>query len=213
MLADGMGGYAMGKEAGILAVETMVSAYAIHSPLTSVPKALGRSLQLANKAVYELALKNDLEWNVGSTLIAAVIASGKLNWISAGDSRVYLYRSGVLVSLTRDHVYANRLYEQVLAGTLSIEEAESHPERHLLTSYLGIPSMTEIDANQTPLALLAGDYVLLCSDGIHDDLSEELLEVAFKFSPQAAADYILQYVLAQQRPYQDNATIILLAYR
>jgi serine/threonine protein phosphatase PrpC len=211
VLADGMGGYAMGKEAGQLAIQIMLNEYKAKSAEESIPKALEQSLHLANQAVYEMALSHELEWSVGTTLIATVIHQGELYWISAGDSRIYLFRGGVLIPLTRDHIYANRLREQVLAGILTQEEAESHPERHLLTSYLGIPRITEIDANQEPLLLLPGDLVILCSDGLYDDLSDKLLEEASCLYPPLAATYILQHVLAEQRPYQDNATIAILA--
>lgn len=212
VLADGMGGYEMGKEAGELAVQTMLSEFAsIAEEEDSIPRALEQSLHLANKAVYELALDHELEWSVGTTLIAVVMQEGQLHWISAGDSRIYLYRGGVLIPLTRDHVYANRLNELVLAGKLTQEDADSHPERHLLTSYLGIPRISEIDANQLPLQLTAGDWVLLCSDGLYDDITVPLLEEAMRQSPQDAAAFILEHVLAQQRPYQDNATIVIAA--
>jgi len=211
VLADGMGGYAMGKEAGQLAVQTMLNEYIAKSAEESIPRALEQSLHLANQAVYEMALSHELEWSVGTTLIATVIHQGELYWISAGDSRIYLFRGGVLMPLTRDHIYANRLREHVLAGNLTQEEAESHPERHLLTSYLGIPRITEIDANQEQLLLLTGDLVILCSDGLYDDLSDKLLEEASYLYPPLAAAYILQHVLAEQRPYQDNATIAILA--
>lgn len=211
VLADGMGGLAMGKEASQLAVQTLLNEYLGKSAGETVPEALEKALREANKAVYELALQHELEWNVGTTLVAAVIKEGMLHWISVGDSRIYLYRDGVLVPLTRDHVYANQLYERVKAGQLTKEEAESHPERHLLTSYLGIPKLDEIDANRKPFHLAAGDWVLLCSDGVYDELSEPLLEVAVRMPPQQAAEFILQYVLALEYPYQDNATIAILA--
>jgi protein phosphatase len=212
VLADGMGGYAMGKEAGELAVQTMLREYmSISSPTYSIPQGLEHSLHLANKAVYEMALEHELEWSVGTTLIAVDVREAQLHWISAGDSRIYLYRGGALIPLTRDHVYANRLNEQVKAGKLTQGEADSHPERHLLTSYLGIPRITEIDANQAPLQLMAGDFILLVSDGLYDDLSEPLLQEATRYEPQHAAAIILEHVLAQQRPYQDNATIVIIA--
>lgn len=211
VLADGMGGFAMGKEASQLAVQTMLHEYSGKTDGEPVPQALKKALYQANKAVYELALYHKLEWNVGTTLIAAVIQEGQLFWISAGDSRIYLYRGGVLVPLTRDHVYANVLNMRVKAGQLSREEAESHEERHLLTSYLGIPKLDEIDANAAPLLLAAGDWVLLCSDGLYEELTESLLEEAAGMPPQHAAEFILQHILALQKPYQDNATIAILA--
>ncbi|WP_419875702.1 PP2C family protein-serine/threonine phosphatase [Candidatus Pristimantibacillus sp. PTI5] len=211
VLADGMGGYEMGKEAGQLASLTMLDEYTKKKTEESVPRALAEALQLANKAVYELALEHELEWCVGTTLAAAVIHEDKLYWISAGDSRIYWYRGGRLLALTKDHIYANRLQEKVIAGELTQEEADTHPERHLLTSYLGIPRVTEVNANQIPIRLLAGDWVILCSDGLYDDLSVELLEDAMRYTPNEAAAFIVKHVLAQERPYQDNATIAILA--
>ncbi|MDQ8734182.1 protein phosphatase 2C domain-containing protein [Paenibacillus sp. LHD-38] len=211
VLADGMGGYEMGREAGRLAALTMLDEYTKKTAEEAVPRALAESLQLANKAVYELALEHELEWCVGTTLAAAVIQDNRLFWISAGDSRIYWYRGGKLIALTKDHIYANRLQERVAAGELTQEEADSHPERHLLTSYLGIPRVTEMNANQVPIRLMAGDWVILCSDGLYDDLSVELLEEAKCFPPNEASAYIVKRVLAQERPYQDNATIAILA--
>ncbi|NIK79496.1 protein phosphatase [Paenibacillus castaneae] len=211
ILADGMGGMAMGREAGELAVQTMLNEYRKRSAEETVPQALERALHRANQTVFELALDHDLEWNVGTTLIAAVIQEEQLYWISAGDSRIYLYKNSELVQLTRDHNYGNRLDEYVASGTLAREEAEMHQDRHLLTSYLGIPEITEISANQAPIHLSAGDWILLCSDGIYEELSELLLEEAATRGPAEAAEFILQHVLAQQNPYQDNATIVILA--
>lgn len=211
VLADGMGGLAMGREASELAVQAMLNEYTGKTAEEPVPVALERALHKANEEVYGLAKRHELEWSVGTTLIAAVIQEGRLYWISAGDSRIYLYRGGVLIQLTRDHVYANRLHERVKAGQMTREEAESHPERDLLTSYLGIPVLNEIDANRSPFALQSGDWILLCSDGLYDDLSEQLLEEAVRLPPQHAAEFILQHVITQQRLYQDNATIAILA--
>ncbi|MGO4545261.1 PP2C family serine/threonine-protein phosphatase [Paenibacillus sp. 2TAB23] len=210
VLADGMGGYEMGKEAGELASQTMLNEYRNHVDKFGVPGALAEAVHAANKAVYDLALAHELEWSVGTTLIAVVIQEGRLYWISAGDSRIYLYRSGSLIPLTKDHIYGNRLQELVNTGELTQEEADTHPERHLLTSYLGIPIVTELDANEVPLRVIAGDHVILCSDGLNEDLTEELLKEAVRLPPSQASAYIIAQVCAQNRPYQDNATIVVL---
>lgn len=86
VLADGMGGYAMGKEAGQLAVQTLLNEYIAKSAEEFIPRALEQSLHLANQAVYEMALSHELEWSVGTTLIATVIHQGELYWISAATA-------------------------------------------------------------------------------------------------------------------------------
>ncbi|MBD2868243.1 PP2C family protein-serine/threonine phosphatase [Paenibacillus arenilitoris] len=211
VLADGMGGFEMGREAGQLAVKTMAREYMGKTAAESVPKALDRAMRQAGAAVYGLARRHGLEWSVGTTLIGAVVQAGRLYWCSVGDSRVYLYRRGELTQLTRDHVYANRLQARVERGEMTQAEAEWHPERHLLTSYLGIPELEEIDANDVPLSLEAGDWVLLCSDGLYDALSARLLEEASRLAPQQAAEWIVRHALSRRMPYQDNATIVILA--
>lgn len=212
VLADGMGGLAMGREASRLAVQTLLGEYSAKSAEEPVPQTLQRAIKQANRVVYELALAHELEWSVGTTAIAAVVQEGLLYWISAGDSRIYLYRDGALSPLTYDHVYANRLYDKVKAGEMTREEAETHPERQLLTSYLGIPELTEIDGNVLPFRLQPEDWILLCSDGVYPSLSERVMAEASKLSPQSAAEYILRQTLAEERPYQDNATIAILKY-
>ncbi|MNZ59930.1 PP2C-family Ser/Thr phosphatase [compost metagenome] len=211
VLADGMGGFELGREAAQLAVHTMLRAYMDKSQNETVAESLERSLRLANEEVKGLAQQRGLEWRVGTTLVAVVISENELYWISVGDSRIYLYNDGELTPLTNDHIYANRLQELVNEGELAQEEADSHTERWLLTSYLGVPELIEVDANRTPFQLQAGDWILLCSDGIYPDLTEQLLQEAAKLPPQEAAAYIVQQVLAGEQPYQDNASIVILA--
>lgn len=213
VLADGMGGLAMGREASHLAVRSMLRAYTMKSDEEDIPQALERAIRTANRDVYELAVNHELEWGVGTTLIAAVVSEGWLYWTSAGDSRIYLYREGMLSALTKDHIYAKRLDELVKAGHMTPEEADRHPERQLLTSYLGIPELQEIDSHTAPYRLQPEDWILLCSDGLYEGLTEQLMSEAAKLPPQPAAEFIVQQVIAEGRPYQDNATIVVFKYR
>ncbi|WP_307473851.1 PP2C family protein-serine/threonine phosphatase [Paenibacillus harenae] len=213
VLADGMGGLAMGGEASHLAVQSMLRAYTMKADEEDIPQALERAIRMANRAVYELAMKHELEWGVGTTLTAVVVSEGRLYWTSAGDSRIYLYREGTLSALTKDHIYARRLDELVKAGHMTREEADSHPDRQLLTSYLGIPELQEIDSHATPYRLQPEDWILLCSDGLYEGLTEQVMYEAAKLPPQLAAEFIVRQVIAEGRPYQDNATIVIVNYR
>ncbi|MGO4369191.1 PP2C family serine/threonine-protein phosphatase [Paenibacillus sp. MCAF20] len=210
VLADGMGGLAMGGEAGQLAVQSMLQAYRNKADEESIPQALERAIHAANRDVYGLAIEHGLEWGVGTTLIAVVVSEDRLYWTSAGDSRIYLYREGTLRALTQDHTYAKQLDELVKAGLMTREEADTHPERMLLTSYLGIPELRELDRNWTPFHLQPEDWILLCSDGFYDGLTEPLMSEAAKLTPQLAAEYMVQRIIEEERPYQDNATVAIL---
>ncbi|MCA0756184.1 protein phosphatase 2C domain-containing protein [Paenibacillus sp. N4] len=212
VLADGMGGFEMGREAGLLAVEAMIREYEGRHAKETVPAALERAIQAATGEVFRMAGRSGLEWKVGTTLVAAVVKGNELYYVSAGDSRIYLLREGELHRLTKDHVYANRLFERVQAGEITFEEAMSHPDRHLLTSYLGLPELEELEANKEPLLLQPGDWVLLCSDGLYEELSEPLLKEAVRLEPQLAAEFLVEHVISIGRKHQDNATVAILAY-
>ncbi len=212
VLADGMGGFAMGKEAGLLAVEKMLSGYEHPNANQLCPQALEAAVHQAAEAVWELSRVHQLEWHVGTTLVAALVEGHELYYISAGDSRIYLLRDGELHRLTHDHIYANRLFERVQAGELALEEALSHPERDLLTSYLGLPELVEYNANQEPLRLQPGDRVLLCSDGLYGELSEPLLGQSAGLDAQQIADYLVRHVIGLGRKHQDNASVVVIAF-
>ncbi len=166
VVADGMGGMSHGGEASHLTVKIFLQCYMAKHSDEAIPMAMLRSLQEANQAV--VSLSHDVgEVNVGTTLVAAVVHDDALHWVSVGDSRLYLLRQGKLTQLTQDHVFSVELERDAANGLISLEEAQNHPERAALTSYLGLPELDLIDQNPEPFTLLAGDQILLCSDGLY----------------------------------------------
>ncbi|AUB81612.1 PP2C family protein-serine/threonine phosphatase [Candidatus Thiodictyon syntrophicum] len=212
VLADGMGGMSGGRQASRLAVERMMAAYGAKQADESIPRALERSLQAANQAVYALACAREGEGEVGTTLVALVARGAELHWVGVGDSRLYHYRAAddTLIQCTDDHTYANQLLRQVAAGTLSPEAAAGDPDRQALASFLGLAQIPAIDRNLHPVHLAPGDRLLLVSDGVYGVLPEADLKALVRQDPQAAADALIQAVRALARPEQDNATAALL---
>jgi serine/threonine protein phosphatase PrpC len=210
VVADGMGGMAHGGEASHMAVRAFLQAYMAKSADETVPIALHRALDEANQAVISLAYQADEE-NVGTTLVAAVIHGNALHWVSVGDSRLYLWRDRQLTQLTEDHIYANDLDRDAANGNISREDAENHPERRSLTSYLGLTPLDLIDHNPQPLLLFGGDRLLLCSDGLYVGLVENGIDSLFNRDPQQTAEDLVALVLAKNRPGQDNLTVAILA--
>jgi protein phosphatase len=209
VVADGMGGLAKGSDASRGAVQAFLAAYTRKTAQESIPDALTRSLQEANNEVLRLASAASAE-ELGTTLVAAVLQDGMLHWISVGDSRIYLLHGSELIQLTTDHIYAKELNAKVAAGRISLEEAQSHPERASLTSYLGQTELKEVDRNARPLAIDAEDCVLLCSDGLYRALSEQEIVAAFREELQPACDSLVAQVVAKRRKQQDNLTVIAL---
>lgn len=210
VVADGMGGMAMGSEASHLAVRAFLQAYMAKSADEAVPTALHRALDEANQAVICLAYQFDEE-NVGTTLVAAVIYDEALHWVSVGDSRLYLWRDRQLTQLTEDHIYANDLARDAANGNISREDAENHPERRSLTSYLGLTPLDLIDRNPQPFPLFGGDRLLLCSDGLYVALLGSEIASLFNRDAQQSAEDLVALVLAKNRPDQDNLTVAILA--
>jgi serine/threonine protein phosphatase PrpC len=210
VVADGMGGMAMGGEASHLAVRAFLQAYMAKSADETVPTALHLALDEANQAVISMAYQAD-EGNVGTTLVAAVIHGDALHWVSVGDSRLYLWRDRQLAQLTEDHIYANDLDRDAANGNISREDAENHPERRSLTSYLGLTPLDLIDYNPLPFPLIAGDRLLLCSDGLYAALEKSEVTPLVGREAQQTAEYLVDLVLAKNRPGQDNLTVAILA--
>jgi serine/threonine protein phosphatase PrpC len=211
VIADGMGGLAMGREASRLAKQTMLRAYEAKTPEESIPAALTRALEVANAAVYELSRQAGQEGEVGTTLVAAVIKDQELHWVSVGDSRIYLYRQGELFLLTTDHDYGRELARMAAAGEITWEEASSDPNRRALTSYLGIPQLLEVDRNSEPEFLEPGDLVLLCSDGLYGNLTEEEMADLLETHPQEAAELLVEATVQKNLVNQDNLTVAIMA--
>ncbi|MDS4068497.1 MAG: protein phosphatase 2C domain-containing protein [Candidatus Competibacter sp.] len=212
VLADGMGGHALGRAASQTAVKVLLDGYPQSTAEESIPITLRRLLHEANAAVRALAEREGELDNAGTTLAAVVVHQQALHWIAVGDSRIYLYHASRVTLLTADHVYARELDREVAAGRIAATEADEHPQREALTSFLGMPDLRQVECNLQPVPLHPGDRVLLCSDGLYRNLGEaELAEELARPDPQAAAEALLGRALARPQPRQDNLTIVILA--
>lgn len=197
-LCDGMGGMSMGTEAARLATDVLLDC--ARSGNAGTCDALLDSMNAANDAVYALC-----QGAGGTTAVLAHLNEAGLSYASVGDSRIYLYRAGVLTQLGTDHVL---FYDLIRSGAASMQDAAAHPERAHLTSYLGQELLTRVNATDMPLALLPGDCVLLVSDGINKTLGEE--KIAARLASGADAAQIAADALFMENPYQDNLTCILI---
>jgi len=211
VVADGMGGLARGDRASQLAVRVFLRE---HSHLEGIDfgQFLKSTIIRANYAVFDLALdRSGREIDLGTTLVAAVVHSGKMYWVAVGDSLIYLYRNGLLKQLNREHIYANQLKVEVENGLISKKEADKHPERDYLTSYLGLPGLNEVASNPEPLALKAGDAVLLCTDGLTNSLSEDEMTAVLRREVGNLAEELVDKALEKQKKHQDNITALVIS--
>jgi protein phosphatase len=212
VLADGMGGMAAGKRASSVAVKAFLARYEQKKPDEPILDTLRKSLLAANDAVVKMAHDAGVADETGTTLVAGVILEHKLYWVSAGDSRIYLFRGGRLTQLNTDHIYGHELDRDRAAGKISQTQALSNRDRETLTSYLGIEDLSEIDSNLKPFTLERGDRVLICSDGLYRTLSETDIAVVFNRSePETVCERLVDAVLQVKAPGQDNVTVLMMA--
>ena len=204
VLADGMGGMTNSGE---------LSQAAVLAALNSFPKApFPTSEMLASIAhsVLDMVQKRFAGSGAGSTLILASIREGKLDYLTIGDSRIALWRSGALLTLNREHNYAATLRQQAAWGLIPWREVAENPRRRTLTSYLGMETDPMMDFPANPIRLLPGDKIVLMSDGVFGTLDDETLGQLLMNDAVKAAETIESFVLTQDKQNQDNFTALIL---
>jgi PPM family protein phosphatase len=162
IVADGMGGYEGGQEASRIAAETIETAY--RDGVMGGPHSwLVEGFQAAHNRIQEYAINNPDLHGMGTTCTAIALLGNLLYYAHVGDSRLYLVRDSSISRVTQDHSYVGRL---VATGVIRAEEAESHPQRHILTAALGAGVTVTPDSPQQPVSLQSGDVLVLCTDGL-----------------------------------------------
>ncbi|MEM1230760.1 MAG: protein phosphatase 2C domain-containing protein [Pseudomonadota bacterium] len=196
-VADGMGGHAGGATASALVQRTLLQAQA------PTLLALVRS---AHERIVERARCERALAGMGSTVVAMQVHGARAELVWAGDSRAYLWRAGTLSQLTRDHSLVQSLVER---GRMPASVAQCHPQKNILTQVLG---GNAVNPEQARLQLRHDDWVLLCSDGLTDKLSDSEIASVLRrsCSIEIAQDALLTAALA--RSADDNVTVLLVRY-
>jgi PPM family protein phosphatase len=202
IVADGMGGYEGGQEASRIAVEVIEQVYA--SAVAGDPRSwLISGLQAAHTRIQDYAAKYPDLHGMGTTCTAMVLLDHRLYYAHVGDSRLYLIRDSSISRLTHDHSYVTRLVDN---GIIRAEEAESHPQRHILTAALGAGNGVTPDSPVEPFSLQSGDVLVLCTDGLWGLLGDnDILEIAARKSIEEVSQALVE--TAKKRGGPDNITV------
>jgi len=200
-VADGMGGHAAGGVASSIIKDTLLKPD-VATGLTGLKELV----LAAHAAVVSAADANPEYHGMGSTLVCAHIADSVCSVAWVGDSRGYLWRRKTLRRLTRDHSFAEILSSE---QGLSLAEIRAHPARHVVTQTLGLGT-PEPSLSETPLR--GGDWVLLCSDGLTEELTDPAIGavLAAAGSVEEAADGLIAAALGSGG--HDNVSVVLVAY-
>ena len=210
LVADGMGGHVSGDTASRLINKTFIETY----PLASGPVTdrLRECLDAANQAIAAAVEEQPELDGMGSTLLAVVVSQRGLEWLSIGDSPLWLLRDGHLVRINSDHSMAPVLADMVAAGRMTEDEMAQDSNRHMLRSAVTGDEISLIDVSSQPRDLKKDDLLLLASDGIMTLGEKEIVNILQDVqgaSLKETAVALLKAVEDVALPDQDNATVLL----
>jgi serine/threonine protein phosphatase PrpC len=216
-VADGMGGHNAGEVASRLALEAMLiflrrSAacddftwpFGVNPSMSFAANRMMTAVKVANRRVFRAAEERTEYLGMGTTLVAALTEEAHLVFSSVGDSRIYLQDGSELRQLSRDDSWV-----AMLSREKGLDEAilEKHPMRHVLTNVLG--AQAEIDAPIVEVDFAPGQTVVLCTDGLHGAVPDEVMLSILRSQAdlEQAADTLIQTAL--ERDGRDNITLLL----
>lgn len=206
IVADGMGGHQAGDVASKLGVLTFIEHYKIQrSEKNTIPAALKTAINLANDTILEKAAQDLRKRGMGTTFSALSINGGKGHIVHVGDSRIYLVRNNIIVRLTTDHTFVEKMVEE---GRLTEAEARDHPQKNILYMSLGARQSFFPEISDS-FDVREGDIFILCSDGLNNMVSDAILkEVAIAHPPKKAAEVLVR--LANRNGGADNITLLII---
>ncbi len=198
VVADGMGGHAGGEEASRIATEE-IQAYLVanwESPKSS-QELLEQALWGANEAILQDQQSHPERADMGTTVVAVIFRAPESPWCAhVGDSRLYRFRESHL--------------EQVIKiGDITLDEARSHPFRHVLSRCLGREDLHQIDVQ--PMDVKIGDRLLLCSDGLTEELVEQKIASCLQDTPWVDKAAISLVEAAKDHGGHDNITVVIVS--
>jgi serine/threonine protein phosphatase PrpC len=209
VLADGLGGHADGALASKIVIETFglaASGGRFDEPGTR-RHALHEAIQEVNRRIHSATDPMDGHRSMASTAVACILANGTVRWISVGDSHLYVCRNGRLSKLNADHSQAGIMIRHGYSPT---DEAVMNA-RSVLVSALTGREIEEIDNPAHDVALEVGDVVLLASDGLNTLSDTDIalvIDQTYEMGAQAICTKLIQRVLEQGLPRQDNVTVV-----
>jgi serine/threonine protein phosphatase PrpC len=221
IVSDGIGGHHAGEVAAEIAVES-ISHMIAQSDVRDPVAALDHAIQVTSDSIALQAKDDTQRLGMGTTCACAWVIGRQLFIASVGDSRIYLVRNDNIMQLTVDHTWVQ---EAVDRGILNPNDARKHPNVHVIRRYLGSPKTPQADTrlrlakdesdtqarSHQGLRLIAGDLILLCTDGLTDVVEDTEIEAILRGRElQPAAKALVDTVCS--RKGKDNITAVLMQY-
>ncbi|QET00982.1 serine/threonine-protein phosphatase [Cupriavidus pauculus] len=207
VLADGLGGHALGEVAAQQALQTLARQFQAQArpAIRNPADFLQDTIMLAHREIHRYAEANRLADIPRTTVVCCLIQQGQIHWAHAGDSRLYLVRKGALLTRTRDHSKIENLLQQERVLPMDVA---NHPERNKLYNCLGSPNLPLIDIGG-PVRLEPGDVAMLCSDGLWGSIEERVIvDKVTNLSVVHAIPDLIEQALLNAGEGADNTTAI-----
>jgi len=209
VVCDGIGGNNAGEVASRTATEEFHRSFP-ERKIIDIPVALRQCLDASNSAISKESKRDPSSEGLGCTLVAAFVIDNRLYWISVGDSLLFVIRGGNLHRKNEDHSMAPIIEKSRLEGKITAEEAANHPHRNALRSALSGDRIELIDCPSQPIELVAGDIVILATDGLLTLSNEEIHASIAKYRGEGAESIcsaLLNAVKAKGKARQDNTLV------
>lgn len=204
LVADGMGGHAGGQEASRIATEVIQSYLDAHWNSAIASEALLEQAFLeANQAILRDQRQHPERSDMGTTAVAAIFRDDQPWCAHVGDSRLYRLRGAKLEQVTEDHTWVALAMRM---GEITADQARMHPWRHVLAQCLGRDDIRQIDIQ--PFQVQSGDRILLCSDGLTEELSDHIIASHLKNIRACEKAAITLVEAAKDHGGRDNITVI-----
>lgn len=205
IVADGMGGHAGGQEASRIATEAIQRHLAAHW-LTdeSAAALLETALLKANQAILQDQSSHPERSDMGTTAVVLIVRDEQFWCAHIGDSRLYRLRGPKIEQITEDHTWVAKAMK---GGDITPEQARQHPWRHVLSQCLGREDLRQMDIQ--PVDVQTGDRLLLCSDGLTEELSDHSIASHLKSIRASEKAAIALINAAKDKGGRDNITVVI----
>jgi len=212
VLADGMGGHLRGEVAATITLQTLSALFQQQAtPYVKIPERfLEEAFMAAHQEIHRYKAMHNLPDTPRTTVVACLIQHNIATWAHCGDSRLYWMRGGQVLACTRDHSHVENL---IAKGLVPPSERTTHPDRNKLYNCLGASSLPKVEISRRA-SLLPGDVMLLCSDGLWNELADE--DMAQRLQAQTvvrAVPEMLRQAVAAAGPASDNATALAIMWQ
>ena len=207
VVCDGMGGVSGGQVASSLCVDKTVNAmkrsYRENMTVNNVKNMLVSAINAANSYVFDESLKDRDLKGMGTTIVAVVIVNGIAVIAHVGDSRAYIINESIK-QITKDHSYVQLLVDN---GKITAEEAETHPDKNIITRAIGIEGFVDVDVDIADIN--KADKLLLCTDGLNGYVKDEVILQTVKEYGDSSTEKLVE--TANLNGGHDNITVVLIS--